>query len=266
MPRKSYLHALRTVLEVPVFDELREKYGQVLKEWWDSAETFPTSDQVSNTVLMVERRIHPNMEFCLQNFMYFTRDQGFSLTIVCSQENEPQIREILGRHVATTDLRVIWESNPDVETARSDYNSLFKSAEFWESIPAEFVLSVQTDCYLRHPLPDFLLDYDYVASPWAWEKELVGGSGLTFRRREAVIDMCKRGVTDLCEGEDVFFSKMCVLLEKKVLPFDDAIHIFSESCFVDDPIGVHQWWTYLGQSNDTEIVENNRKLYTSICL
>ena len=64
----SLLSAFRNKLEPAIFDELREKYGAELKEYWDSA-VFPKESK--NTVLLVERRAHPNIEFVLHNFMYF---------------------------------------------------------------------------------------------------------------------------------------------------------------------------------------------------
>jgi hypothetical protein len=140
-----------------------------------------------------------------------------------------------------------------------------KSEEFWKQIRADYILSIQTDCYLRKPLPEKLWTLDYVASPWAWRQDLVGGSGLTFRKKEAVLDMCKRGVAgDEAKGEDVFFSEKCAEFSKKTMPFEDAIEVFSESCFVDDPIGVHQWWTYLFQGDDEFMMNEYHEIYTTL--
>lgn len=262
------LHTLRMKLEGPIFDTLRERYGKPLQEFWDSAE-FPARSE--NTVLMVERRAHPNLEFCLQNFMYFTRKQNFSLTIVCSRTNEEQIRKILGNHIHTTDLRVLWENNPTEHLkAQQEYSALFQSAEFWESIHADTILSVQTDCYLRKPLPNFIWDVDYIASPWAWKPWVVGGSGLTFRKKEAVVDMCKRVfMKGKIVAEDEFFAHMCIIAKKKVLPLEIAETIFSESRFVEDPIGVHQWWTYLFQcdlDSEKEFINKHCEVYMALDL
>jgi hypothetical protein len=279
--QRPYHHQIRSKLEEPIFSILRERYGKQLKEFWETA-TFPKVTETPNTVLMVERRIHPNMEFCLQNFMYFTRKQNFSLTIVCCKENEGQIRDILGKHIETTDLRVMWEDNPtdmvgkeqnNNEPSRwgqaiTEYNKLFQNPEFWSSFPAETILSVQTDCYLRKPLPDILWEIDYAASPWAWKPWVVGGSGLTFRKKEAVVDMCKRVfLKGKLVAEDEFFAHMCLVTKKKVLPLEIAETIFSESRFVDDPVGVHQWWTYLFQSDldsEKEFIEKHCTIYTTM--
>ena len=276
----SYLYQLRNELEGPIFDELRAKYSKSLKEFWDTA-SFPKVTETRNTVLMVERRNHPNMEFCLQNFIYFTRKQNFSLTIVCCKENESQIREILGKHIETTDFRVLWEDNSmEYEQINNqpsrwgkslrEYNMLFQNPNFWESIQADFILSVQTDSYLRKPLPDILWEIDYAASPWTWKPWLVGGSGLTFRNKDAVLDMCKQVFIKGKEvAEDEFFAQMCVKTKKKILPLEIAETIFSESRFVDDPVGVHQWWKYLFQcdlNSEREFIEKYCKIYMIINL
>jgi hypothetical protein len=263
----DFLHAIRMALEEPIFDDLRANYGSILKSAWDTA-TFPQTS--SNTVMLVERRQHPNIEFVLHNFMYFVKDRNFSLTIVCSKENEAYIRKILGKHAATTHILVWFEDDCPREKARDEYNIAFQSAEFWQQIRADYILSIQTDCYLRKPLPDNIWEVDYVAAPWAWKPCVVGGSGLTFRKKEAVIDMCRQKFKKKI-AEDEFFAHMCMQTGKKVLPLETAEHIFSESRFVDDPVGVHQWWTFLSQvdfslEKDKEFFIKHFMIYTTLAI
>jgi len=261
----DFLHSVRVELEEPIYNILREKYGKTFQEFWNST-TIP--QQSINTVMLVERREHPNIEFVLQNVMYFVRERGFSLTIVCSKENEAYIRKILGKHEATTHILVWFEDNCDRDRAREEYNLAFQNAEFWEQIQAEYILSIQTDCYLRKPLPDEIWTVDYVAAPWAWKPWVVGGSGLTFRKKEAVIDMCREKPKKKM-AEDEFFAHMCIQTGKKILPLEIAEHIFSESRFVDDPVGVHQWWTYLAQidiATETDFLIRHFQSYTTLHL
>jgi len=265
----EYIHSVRMALEEPIFDILRANYGAKLKQAWDQAE-FPQTS--SNTVLLVERRPHPNIEFVLHNFMYFANlgERKFSLTIACSKENEGYIRKILGKHEATTNILVVYETDCGRDQARQEYNTLMKSEEFWQKIDAEYILSMQTDCYLRKALPESIWTVDYVAAPWAWKPWVVGGSGLTFRRKEAVIDMCRQKFKKEM-AEDEFFAHMCLHTKKRFLPLEVAEHIFSESRFVLDPVGVHQWWTYLSQVNfeeerDKEFFNKHFKIYTTLNL
>jgi hypothetical protein len=195
--------------------------------------------------------------------MYFTYPRGFSLTIACSRENEGYIRNILGKHAETTHFIIPFEANGEYETAHNEYNTLMQSPEFWEQIQADYILSMQTDCYLRKQLPDILWTVEYAAAPWAWSPVYVGGSGLTWRKKEAVLEMC-RIVAKKPIAEDVFFSQRCLMLKKKVLPLEEGEHIFSESRFVDDPVGVHQWWTYLYQTDDESFIERYTKIYMTL--
>ena len=232
-------HAIPMELEEPIFKYLRSTYGSVLKDAF-TAMTIPVTS--TNTVLLVERREHPNIEFVLHNFMYFCK--GFSLTIVCSYANEGYIRRILGNHANSTSILPLFKGFGTREEGIDDYNTLFTSKSFWESINADYILSIQTDCYLRKPLPPILWTVDYVASPWKWKPTAVGGSGLTFRKKECVVDICKMPYKN-AGGEDVYYSRGCAVLQKKVLSFEEQVDIFSESCISNDPIGVHQWWTYV---------------------
>lgn len=254
------IHRLRVELEAPIFQELQETYGDRLTDFWNSV-TFPAESK--NTVLFIEFNNHPNTEFVLKNFMYFTRPQSFSLTIVCSGENEQQIRKILGKHEATTHILVPFERNESRETARNRYSELLEDPEFYKQIRADWILTAQTDSYLRKPLPTSLWTVDWVAAPWAWKLQLVGGSGLTFRKKSVAIELCSfKAKTHV--PEDVFFSQRLFSLRKRVLLLEEAKHIFSESYFVEDPVGVHQWWTYLYQSEDKEYIEKHHKLYITL--
>jgi hypothetical protein len=248
-------HAHRIRLEEPIFDYLRSTYGSVLKDAFRMM-TIPTTS--INTVLLVERREHPNIEFVLHNFMYFCK--GFSLTIVCSDTNEGYIRRILGKHEDSTTILPLFKGFGTREEGIDDYNRLFTTKSFWESINAEYILSIQTDCYLRKPLPPILWTVDYVASPWKWKPTMVGGSGLTFRKKDCVIDICKLSYKT-AGGEDVYFSRGCIILQKKVLSFEEQVDIFSESCMSDDPVGVHQWWTY---ATPYYLTQNYQK-FSEIC-
>ena len=253
-------HTFRMELETPIFDDLRAKYGSIFKTAWDTA-TFPAKS--ANTVLLVERREHPNVEFVLHNFMYFCK--GFSLTIVCSDANEAYIRGILGKHAATTRILPIYKGIGTRDQGREEYNGLFTMRQFWEAMEAEYILSVQTDSYLRKPLPTSMFSVDYVAAPWAWRIQEVGGSGLTFRKREFCLDCTKTPYEG--GGEDVFFSRLCALKNKKVLPIEERINTFSESCFSEDPVGVHQWWTYFVEyytSGKKEMFSDVYDIYTTI--
>lgn len=255
-------HRLRTELEPELYEELERRYGSKLQAFWDSA-TF--SKDAPNTVCVVERRCHPNLDFVIKNTMYFANKSApFSLTVVCSKENEEFIRSILGRHAETTNWHIPFDINPGYEKARDDYNVWMTNPNFYEQIPADFILTVQTDCWLRKPLPEILWTLDYCAAYWGWQPNDVGGGGLTWRRREAVIQMC-RARKNKGTSEDVFFSQMCRFMDAKVLSYEEGKDIFCESVIGENAVGVHQWWTYAAQC-DKETYAKIRELYLTLDL
>lgn len=47
-----------------------------------------------------------------------------------------------------------------------DCNSLLKTEEFWECLPAERVLLVQKDALLIEPVPESFMSFGYVGAPF----------------------------------------------------------------------------------------------------
>jgi hypothetical protein len=265
MNSKEELARLKTTLDPIVFNRLREIYGKALKDFWETA-SFPATS--SNTVLMVEPRCHPNLEFCLHNFMYFTYDKKFSLTIVCSNQNLQFIKQILGKHQSTTRILPLFEDIEEGPKQLDHYNYLFRRWEFWNQIEAEWILSVQTDAYLRKPLPDLLWEYQYLAAPWNWYPYLVGGGGLTFRKKSTVLHICKTLKSNNYGIEDSYFATAVQFFDIPILPLEQSREIFFESTPCNDPVGVHQWWTFAGEflTTSPELFTLMFEVYTTLLI
>ncbi len=278
MSAAEHRHQVRINEEAPIFAHLQSKYGEAYTKWWnDPSTTFPT--QSSNTVLLVERRPHPNFLFVIQNALYFCKD--FSLIVVCSDESEEFVRKQLGRHAETTDIRPLFKGIGTRDQGRDEYNALFMNAAFWKSIPAEYVLSIQTDAYLLTPLDESMWTYEYIACAWGWRQDLVGGGGLTWRNVKCCIDICEKCLVpipdentneitltkrtvrllppDSANGEDCFFAEGCKALGKAIPIFPERYMYFVESMFYEEPIGVHQWWSYVMTAIMPE--EKKKQLY-----
>ncbi len=283
MSAAEHRHNIRVAAEGPIFQQLQDKYGPTYNSWWNDPTTvFPK--EAPNKVLLVERRPHPNILFVLQNAMYFCRD--FSLTIVCSDESEGYVRELLGHHVETTEILPLFKGIGSRDQGRTEYNALFMDVNFWKCLKANYVLSIQTDSYLLQYLDEAMWSYDYIACPWVWNKELVGGGGLTWRKVSCCIEICEtftenssneinlslkkvKGLEEsLQHGEDAFFAEGCKALQKKVPPYPESATYFVESIFYEAPIGVHQWWSYVFPAPDMSEKEKQHLFtqYTTIHL
>ena len=258
------IHKVRMDLEEPVFDHLRATYGAFYRTFWENTSFAKEAKQ---TVLLVERREHPNIEFVLQNVMYYCSqsEQPFSLTIVCSDANVDYVKGVLGNHVETTQIIPYFKGIGTRDEGRNEYNAAFKSAAFWNQINAEYILSIQTDCYLLQPIPPVFWTYEYIACSWSWNPNCVGGGGLTWRKKDTVLHIIEamQGKEGF-EGEDCFFSEGCALVNAKSPGFEEAMSYFVESCFTETkPIGVHQWWTYwFPMQEDPEYKKQLLDLYT----
>jgi hypothetical protein len=231
------LHQKRLIMEERIFTILKYKYLNYLKEWWFAYQVPKVSDK---SIVIVERRIHPNLEFILYNSAYFARN--WAITIVCSDINIDYIRSLLGPNIDSVKLIQMFEGNPAPAVGKNEYNYLLQSSEFYEAMPSENLLMMEMDTYLRKPLPSEILDYDYVAAPYGWDTNSSGG-GLSFRKRSAMLAICSN-FTDSCHAQDIYALRGMKNLGYLIPPYEIGVEYFCESCLYEDPVGFHQWWTF----------------------
>lgn len=118
------------------------------------------------TVLLIEPRKHPLTEFVLRNWVYFLAPLGWSLTIAHGSDNAEQVREITKGWSAVQFIPLPKDDLPGIE-----YNKLLTLPDFWEAVPHETILLVQTDtmCLSAKGFggdDGEFLEYDYVGAPW----------------------------------------------------------------------------------------------------
>jgi hypothetical protein len=242
-PKKIYemtadeLHQKRLVMEERIFDLLKGKYLSHLKSWWLSYRVPKISDK---SIVIVERRIHPNLEFILYNAAYYARD--WAITIVCSDINIEYIRSLLGPNIDSVKLIQMFEGNPSPAIGKNEYNYLLQSSGFYEAMPSENLLMMEMDTYLRKMVPSEILNYDYVAAPYGWDTSSSGG-GLSFRKRSAMLTLCSN-YPNLYHAQDIYALKGMQSLGYMIPPYKEGVKYFCESCLYEDPVGFHQWWTF----------------------
>lgn len=244
---KEERHLKRMRVEPLLFDILKEKYGKQLRENWKKN---PPPRDSEKCILIIERRIHENLEFVFHNAVQYGK--GWSICFVCSDMNFEYCRAISQNHPNIYFIP-IFQGSPSYSEARNEYNTLLMSPAFYEALPWKMLCIMQTDSYLRKQIPDSVLDYDYIASPALWdEKNLVGG--LSFRKKEAMIKITKEFKREI-PSEDLFISEGCTELGLKKPSFEEAMFYSAESCLYEDPMGVHQWWTFFSVGlEDAELI------------
>lgn len=230
----------RLHLEPLIFDILKSKYSKQLEMNWKNI-TLKKATETNKTVVIVEPRNHSNLHFLMHNVVYYAR--GWALTIVCSDKNKKYVEVLSEHHLPNVTILPLFSQNPNREQARQDYNELLKSTKFYEAIPCENMMIIQTDAYLRRHVPDTLLQWDYVASPFSWDREHSGG-GLTFRKKSVFLEICKKSKR-IIQSEDYFASASIQDLGYKTPKWEEALRYFCESVLYAQTVGVHQWWTFL---------------------
>lgn len=251
-------HQKRMKLEPLIFDILKRKYGKQLRENW--LKNPPPKDS-TKCILIIERRIHENLEFVFHNAVQFGK--GWCICFVCSDVNYQYCKEITNNH-PNIHFIPLFRGSPSYSEARDEYTRLLVNSLFYKGIPWENILIMQTDSYLRKQIPDSVLEYDYIAAPALWdEKNLVGG--LSFRNKSAMIKITEEFHEDI-PSEDLFLSEGCNRLGLKKPIFDNAMTYCTESCLYEDPIGVHQWWTYFFPNlEDKELIFHSLLTLDTIC-
>jgi hypothetical protein len=233
-------HEKRVQLEPLIYDILKAKYSKALSMAWKSIK-IPRPSETRKTVVIVEPRLHSNLQFLMHNVAYYCKD--WALTIVCSNENLEYCKVLGEHHRDVITYLPLFQFQDDRELARGEYNRLLKSAEFYEQIPCENMLITQTDSYFRRHMSDTIMKYDYVSSPFSWDKEHQGG-GISFRKKSVMLNICANSKRKI-ESEDVFTSCSIKEMGYKMPKWEEALIFFCESTLFAQTIGVHQWWTFL---------------------
>lgn len=230
----------RLSLEPLIFDILKSKYGKQLATYWKSA-TLTRIENTNKAVVIVEPRIHPNLQFLIHNVAYYARD--WAIIIVCSEKNKKYIEAVIDQHKNDITLLPLFDPSGNREQARQDYNALLKSEKFYEAIPCENMMIIQTDAYLRRHVPDTITKWDFVGSPFSWDRDHQGG-GLTFRKKSVFLDICRKS-NRIIQSEDCFASASIQDFGYKMPKWEEALRYFCESVLFAQTVGVHQWWTFL---------------------
>jgi hypothetical protein len=241
--QRDRLHSFRMELEPYIYHYLIEQYGLRLNAVWENYVPPLKSDRA---YVLVERRCHPNYPFLLKMMAWAA--PHLSVYLVCSDANLEFIKQILGDKLEHFHILVTFSGEVDREQGRTEYNQLLTNATFFEEIDAEYMVTVQMDVILRKKLPDSLFCGDYWGAPWGWCSHRPGCGGSTVRRVKKMIEVCRQYSPDLqvvCkEGEDCWMSDRIEEIGTfPPLAFRRA-HIM-ESMPTDDPVIVHQFWTYL---------------------
>jgi len=127
---------------------------------------------------------------------------------------------------------------------------LMTSPDFYKGINAEYILTFQTDCFFRKKISDEIFVADYYGAPWGWQLKELGGGGITVRNTHRLAELCSK--EPLPEGgcpEDGWINGLVKKYEGASVPESIRYYAFCENFPTPDPIGVHQFWTFIDNFN-----------------
>lgn len=248
----DFLDKCRRELEPFVFRALENIHGPMLNDYWNSIKIPRVSDKA---ICIVERRCHPNLKFCLQNAAFYARD--CSIYIFCSVANIDYINTICGGQFENIHVFPIFNDIGTPEQGKKEYNELLKSHKFWQTFKEDYVITIETDSYFLKPIPDSIYNFDYVASKWVDKESEPGGGGLSCRKLSVMKEILAiEGNAELNnhEMQDTFASHGIQLLNKKYPNLEESRRYFTEGQVCDFSSGVHQWWTFIHNLKEDNIL------------
>ena len=241
------LHEYRMRLEPYIFHHLMETQWHMVDTFWQS---YVPPKRAKYAFLIIERRDHPNFPFVLRNIAW--ANPTMSVHIVCSDTNRDFLHAILGNKVEHYTIVEHFRGSPSAEQAKQEYNALLKDWRLYESIDAEYAITVQMDTIFRKKIPDSIFVGDYWGSPWAWRQDLPGGGGATIRNIHSLRSLCllynptPNTSTDL-DAEDGWLSVRVQELGMVYPSLSFRKSHIMESMPAEDPMILHQFWTFLDQ-------------------
>lgn len=246
----AMLDYFRNEFEPYIYQYLTWHYGPKLDTFWQTHE-FPKKSKYA--WVLVERRSHPNFWFVLRNIAWAAPD--FSLYIFCSDGNYEFIKTILGDKINNVNIIVWFKGAASRQEGKDQYAQTFKMEKFYKLIEADYMIRIEMDTYMRKKIPESIFMDDYYGSPWAWMPDHPGGGGLIIRNIKSMIDLCMKEKCTNLEADDCWVGKKIIEYGYKFPDFKVRKEIFSENFPVADPIGVHQFWSFV---QNFEINEPNK--------
>ncbi|MDH3376587.1 MAG: hypothetical protein OEQ39_06410 [Gammaproteobacteria bacterium] len=239
---------LREETNYQIWNEFIERTYPIVRQL--PRPSIPKDSQRS--VVLVEPRKHPHLEYVLRNAMYFLGPE-WGLEIFTGPDNFSYIKE-LTRSWGYVGIEKL-DTN-DLSTR--DYNSLKKQYTFWEQIRTGHILWMEPDSIFRRTGIDEFMHLDYIGAPWGKQFAVspacrVGNGGLSLRRRSAMLRIAAVANPhhSLFEPEDIFFCvnmSLCNAKEPgtfKLGTYEQAKRFAVEGVYDPNPLGLHKLWKYL---------------------
>ena len=233
-------------------------------------------------LVLIDNRIDKQWLFAVLNtWLMCPKDSEFVL--IADAKSVTPAKKLLQQHAPElkTSIFDVADLVPGTRlTEPSSFNALLKKPKFWQQMPYEALLIIQTDALLSRPLDPFFFQFPYLGAPFLprqhseyFERRrsdgrisgffkidtpihgspnpeiyphLHGNGGLSIRKRNVMFEICERWGSSSPEEEleDVFFSRHVAQIAT-VPPLEIAQAFATETTYNRTAIGSHSCWKFL---------------------
>ena len=241
-----------------------------------------TTTHCQRAVVLIDNRIDKQWLFTVLNtWLMCPKDSKFIL--IADENSSAKAKDLLNCFAPNLNTIIcdVTQIVPGVQlTEYASFNAMLKRPEFWQKMPYEQMLFIQTDALLAKPLHPFFFDFPYLGAPFLPRQHseyftmrnaeghisrffktdspihgsphrdvyphLHGNGGLSIRSKAAMQTICERwgASSPSQEAEDVFFSRNISKFSTPA-PLDIAQAFATETTYNPNAIGSHACWKFL---------------------
>jgi hypothetical protein len=199
------------------------------------------------TVVLVEPRRHAALEFLLRNVLE-NLGSTWSVLVIHGTLNKDYVEAAMNRLTPQQRERISLQSLERSVLPWAEYNKMLMTKEFYQRIPTDIFLLVQTDsmiCPGTQELLQKFLQYDYVGAPW--KTGGVGNGGFSLRRKSKMLEILEKCPPNPDANEDGFFSAGCAAVKASIPSPKEAEEFSIETIYAPRSFGLHKSWYHLPQ-------------------
>ena len=245
-----------------------------------------TTVPCQRAVVLIENRIDEQWLFTVLNtWLMCPTDTEFLL--IADSNSVAQAKDLLNCHAPglKASVRDVAQLEPRAQLSESaSFNEMLKQPGFWQHMPHEPLLIIQTDALLSRPLDPFFFQFPYLGAPFLPRQHseyfemrrangrissffktdtpihsspdpdvyphLHGNGGLSIRQRSVMLSICEHwgSSSPTEEMEDVFFSRHVARIASAP-PLEIAQAFAIETTFNPQAIGSHACWKFLSSGD-----------------
>jgi len=228
-----------------MFKKIFYKMDSFYDKFWNLNINKSTYYDTKTTILIIDTKPSKNTICSILNTMWF-----FPHFPVLFYTNLNNMKKEFYEKLSNKKITIL-NSHITINN-RTDYDLYLKSKKLWQSINTEKTLIIQHDTFVRRTGIEEFYSYDYIGAIWRCPEEImrhhpVGNGGFSLRSTRIMEHLCNKHFSSKYY-EDVYFSYRCLTDGFNLAPIEAASKFSCETVFSENPLGCHQIWNWLTDS------------------